>query len=91
LVFHTEGRTQIGVFQNRVLNRLFGPKRKEIAGGWRKLQNEELRNLYASPNIISAQDKEFEMGVTCSTHGSDENQVQNFGRKTGREETTRKT
>jgi hypothetical protein len=32
--------------------RMFGPKREEGAGGWRKLHNEELRNLYASPNII---------------------------------------
>jgi hypothetical protein len=35
----------------RVL-RIFGPKREEVAGGWRRLNNEELHNLYASPNII---------------------------------------
>jgi hypothetical protein len=35
-----------------VLRRIFGPKREEVAGGWRKLHNEELHNLYASPNII---------------------------------------
>jgi hypothetical protein len=40
------------VFENRVLRRIFGPKRDEVAGGWRKLQNEELHNLYSSPNII---------------------------------------
>jgi hypothetical protein len=40
------------VFENRVLRRTFGPKRDEVAGGWRKLQNEELYNLYSSPNII---------------------------------------
>jgi hypothetical protein len=39
------------MFENRVL-RIFGPKREEVAGGWRRLHNEELRNLYASPNII---------------------------------------
>jgi hypothetical protein len=32
--------------------RIFGPKREEVAGGWRRLHNEELHNLYASPNII---------------------------------------
>jgi len=31
---------------------LFGPKREEVAGGWRRLHNEELHNLYASPNIV---------------------------------------
>jgi hypothetical protein len=37
---------------NRVLRRIFGPKREEVAGDWRRLHNEELHNLYASPNII---------------------------------------
>jgi hypothetical protein len=36
----------------RVLRRLVGPKRDEVTGGWRKLHNEELHNLYSSPNII---------------------------------------
>jgi hypothetical protein len=40
------------VFKNRVLRRIFGPKREEVAGGWRRLHNEELHNLYASPDII---------------------------------------
>jgi hypothetical protein len=41
------------VFENRVLRRIFDPKRgKKIIGGWRKLHNEELHNLYASPDII---------------------------------------
>jgi hypothetical protein len=35
-----------------VLRRIFGPKRDEVTGGWRKLQNEELHNLYSSPSII---------------------------------------
>jgi hypothetical protein len=39
------------VFENRVLRRIFGPKRDEVTGGWRKLHNEELHNLY-SLNII---------------------------------------
>jgi hypothetical protein len=40
------------VFENRVLRRIFGPKKDEVIGGWRKLHNEELHNLYCSPNII---------------------------------------
>jgi hypothetical protein len=35
-----------------VLRRIFGPKREDVAGGWKRLHNEELHNLYASPNII---------------------------------------
>jgi hypothetical protein len=35
-----------------VLRRIFGPKRDEVIGGWRKLHNEELHNLYSSPNVI---------------------------------------
>jgi hypothetical protein len=40
------------VFENRVLRRIFGPKRDEVTGGWRKLHNEELHNLNSSPIII---------------------------------------
>jgi hypothetical protein len=40
------------VFENRVLRRIFGPKRDGVTGGWRKLHNEELHHLYSSPNII---------------------------------------
>jgi hypothetical protein len=40
------------VFENRVLRRIFGPKRDEERGGWRKLHNEELRNFSSSPSII---------------------------------------
>ena len=40
------------VFKNRVLRRVFGPKRDEVTGEWRKLHNEELRDLYSLPNIV---------------------------------------
>jgi hypothetical protein len=40
------------VFENRVLKRIFGPKRDEVTGDWRKQHNEELHNLYSSPSII---------------------------------------
>jgi hypothetical protein len=40
------------VFENRVPRGIFGPKRDEVIGGWRKLHNEELHNLYCSPRII---------------------------------------
>jgi hypothetical protein len=43
---------RLRVFENRVLRRIFGPKRDEVTGGWRKLHNEKLHNLYPSPSII---------------------------------------
>ena len=43
---------RLRVFENRVLRRIFGPKRNEVTGEWRKLHNEELNDLYCSPNII---------------------------------------
>jgi hypothetical protein len=43
---------RLGVFENKVLRRIFGPNRGEVTGGWRKLHNEELRDLYSSPSII---------------------------------------
>jgi hypothetical protein len=43
---------RLRVFENRVLRRIFGPKRGEVKGKWRKLRNEELRDLYSSPSII---------------------------------------
>jgi hypothetical protein len=43
---------ELRVLENGVLRRIFGPKRDGVTGGWRKLHNEELHNLYSSPNII---------------------------------------
>jgi hypothetical protein len=43
---------RLGVFENRVLRRIFRPKRDEVTGEWRKLHNEELHDLYFSPSII---------------------------------------
>jgi hypothetical protein len=49
LILREEHRLR--VFENRVLRRIFGPKREEVEGDWRRLHNEELHNLYASPHI----------------------------------------
>jgi hypothetical protein len=43
---------RLRVFENRVLRKIFGPKRDEVTGEWRKLQNEKLTDLYSTPYII---------------------------------------
>jgi hypothetical protein len=42
----------VRVFENRVLRKVFGAKRNEVTGEWRKLHNDELRDLYPVPNIV---------------------------------------
>jgi hypothetical protein len=51
---HTKGRKYriLRVFERRVLRRIFGPKREELEGGWRRLHNEKLYNFHVSPSII---------------------------------------
>jgi hypothetical protein len=43
---------RLRVFENRVLRGVFGPKREEVTGEWRRLHNEELHDLFCSPNIV---------------------------------------
>jgi len=43
---------RLRVFENMVLRRMFGPRRDEVTGDWRRLHNEELNDLYSSPNIV---------------------------------------
>ena len=43
---------RLRVFENRVLRRIFGPKRDEVTGEWRKLHNEGLNDQFSSPNIV---------------------------------------
>jgi hypothetical protein len=52
MFFILRGDTKLRVFENRVLRRIFRPKRDEVKGEWRKLHNEELNDLYSSSNIV---------------------------------------
>ena len=60
---------RLRVFENRVLRRIFGPKRDEVTGEWRKLHNEELNDLYSSPNIDKIEKND--VGGLCSTYGGE--------------------
>jgi hypothetical protein len=73
-----------------VLRRIFGPKRDEVTGGWRKLHNEELHNLYSSPSIIIIVKLDV-MGKVRSTNGEENESVYVIGGKPTGKETTRKT
>jgi hypothetical protein len=57
------------VSENRVLRRIFGRKMNKVAGGWRKLHNEELHNFYSSPNIIRMiKSRRMRWARACSAH-----------------------
>jgi hypothetical protein len=59
---------KLRVFEDRVLRRIFGPKRDGVTGGWRKLHNEDLHNLYSKNYKV----EEYEVGETCGTNGREE-------------------
>jgi hypothetical protein len=79
---------RLRVFENRVLRRIFGPKRDEVTGERRKLHNWKLHNLYSSPDIIR-QIKSRRLGGQAMWHIRErEKTVQAFGGKAQRKETT---
>ena len=79
------------MFENRVLRRVFGPKRDEVTGEWRKLHNEELRDQYSLPNIAGGKMEKNEMGGACGAYGGGERCAQGSGGETGGKETTWET
>jgi hypothetical protein len=71
------------MFGNRVLRGVFVPERDEVTREWRKLHNEELNDLYCSPNIVLVIKLENnEIGVACSTYGGEEGRIRGFGGET---------
>jgi hypothetical protein len=71
------------VFENRVLRRIFGPKRDEATGKWRRLHNEELNDLYSSPNIIRViKSRRMRWEGHVARIGGKKGCIQNFGGET---------
>jgi hypothetical protein len=80
------------VFENRVLRRIFGPKRDEVTGEWRKLHNEELHDLYSLPSIIRIiKSRRMRRAGHVARMGEKKNAYRLLVGKTRGKETTRKT
>jgi len=61
---------KLKVFENMVLRKIFGPRRDEVTGEWRRLHNEELNDLYCSPNNCGGiKIEKNEMGWACGAYG----------------------
>jgi hypothetical protein len=73
---------RLKVFENRALRKLFGPKTDEVTGVRRKLHNEELNDLYCSPNIFRVIKSRMRFGGACSAYGEKDRCVQSFGGET---------
>jgi hypothetical protein len=68
------------VLKNRVVRRIYAPRRDEVTAGWRILKNEKLHNLCSSPNIsLLLWSMENGMGGACRMQGRDRKRIQSFG------------
>jgi hypothetical protein len=80
------------VFENRILRRIFVRKRDEVTGEWRKFHNEELHNLYSSPDIIrQIKSRRMRWAGHVARMGEERKLYKVFGGKARRKETARKT
>jgi hypothetical protein len=68
--------------ENRMLRRIFGPKKAEVTGGWKKLHNEEFHKFLIFTKYFSIFKLRMRGAGACSTHGGDEKCVQNSSKKT---------
>jgi hypothetical protein len=63
------GENKLRRLENKVLRRIFGPKKDEVAGGWRKLHNEELHDLCSSTSVIRIKSRGMRGGANLATGG----------------------
>jgi len=71
------------LFENRVLRRIFGPKRDEVTGEWRRLHKEGLNDLYCSPNIVRViKSRRMRWARHVARMGGEERRLQGFGGET---------
>ena len=74
---------RLRVFENRVLRRIFGPKRDEVTWEWRKLHNKELNDMYSSPNIIWViKSRRMRWTRHVAHMGGEDRCIQDFGGET---------
>jgi hypothetical protein len=73
---------RIYIFENRVLRRIFGPKRDEVTGEWRKVHNEELKAVLLTRYCSGDKIEKNEMGGACSADGEEERRIQGAGGET---------
>ena len=70
------------MFENRVLRRIFGPKRDEVTGEWRKLHNEEIKSVLLTQYFSGDKIEKNKMGGACSAYGGEEKRIQDLGGET---------
>jgi len=85
---HRGRNLRLRVFENRVLRGIFGAERDVVSGGWRKLYNEELNDLYCSPNLVRViKSRRMRWAGHVARMGREERRIQGFGGETGVKET----
>jgi hypothetical protein len=83
---------RLRVFENKVLRRIFGPRRDEVTGEWRRLHNEELNDLYSSPSIVRViKSRNMRWAGHVARMGEERGVYRGPGGETGGKETTGET